>query len=397
MSKNSFYHQAAAYLQKYYENSSAAGMLYTYRFLAQLAGEAAEIASEAGLQVMDFENAVVATWFRYAGIQDIGAGQTNEMRELLHGFFNQVGYPQTDQVIVQEAIDTVLSGKYADTPVKQVVSDAVNSQLASPDFLENIILIRKELNKIKGEDRSELQYMEYFLSLFVKERYYTVFAREKYTKIRQRNFEYIEKRVREIKEDNHKEKKSKNKPDTLPVLSSRESEEMFKLAFRNYNHLISVADSKASLLINVNSIIISVMIAFVLGKIEKSIFILWPTIIQLIVSLLTILMAILASRPQSNSFLKNKKSNSVQRFFFGSFDMVDTAFLQIKWEEYYQELSGLFRNDKETVYLEIYKESFNVRKVLSRKFCYLAMAYWIFLLGLLVSVISFVIAIYNKA
>jgi hypothetical protein len=139
------------------------------------------------------------------------------------------------------------------------------------------------------------------------------------------------------------------------------------------------------------------MIAFVLGKIEKSIFILWPTIILLVVCLLTILMAILASRPQSNSFLKDQKQHSVQCFFFGSFDMVDPAFLQIKWEEYYQQLSGLFRNDKETVYLEVYKESFNVRKVLSRKFNYLAIAYWVFLFGLLVSVISFVSAIYNNA
>src|SRR5450432_1031572 len=80
--------------------------------------------------------------------------------------------------------------------------------------------------------------------------------------------------------------------------SHAKTDDLFKLAFRNYNHLISVADSKASLLIHVNSIIISVTIAFVLGKIEKVYFVLWPTVVLLSVSLTTILLAILASKPQ---------------------------------------------------------------------------------------------------
>ncbi len=52
------------------------------------------------------------------------------------------------------------------------------------------------------------------------------------------------------------------------LLSNKETEDLFfKLAFRNYNHLISVADSKASLLIRYKfRFFISVMIAFVLGE-----------------------------------------------------------------------------------------------------------------------------------
>jgi Family of unknown function (DUF5706) len=397
MSITSFHQQAASYLLKYYEDSSEDGVLFTYRFLEQFAVEAIDIARHADLEGMDLENAIVATWFRYAGVRDIGSGQTEEMKKLLEEYFILVGYPMNDKAVVREAIDTVVGNKYADTPVKQVVSDAVNSQLGSPDFLENVILIRKELDDEKSGKRSELYYLEYFLSLFIRERYYSTYASEKYARIRQRNFEYVQKRIKDIKDDIHKEKKSKNKQELPAFLTNKETEDLFKLAFRNYNHLISVADSKASLLIKVNSVIISVMIAFVLGKIGKSLFILWPTIILLVVCLLTILMAILASRPQSNSFLEDRKSHSFQRFFFGSFDMVDPSFLQIKWEEYYQQLTDLFTNSKETVYLEIYKESFNVRKVLSRKFNYLARAYWIFLFGLLVSVISFVVAIYNHA
>ena len=121
----------------------------------------------------------------------------------------------------------------------------------------------------------------------------------------------------------------------------------------------------------------------------------WPAIILMTVCMITILFAILASRPQNNSILEDKKSHSYQRFYFGSFDMVDSSFLNASWEDYLKQLTELFSMPKENVYLEVYKESYNVRRVLARKFNYLSIAYWVFLVGILISVIAFVIAIYR--
>jgi hypothetical protein len=388
---------AADYLKRYYVNNEEKNILFMYRFLAQLAAEATEIGKQEGLQHMDLENAVVAVWFRYAGMDDIDTGQTEKMRTLLNDYFDAVDYPLEDRVTVQNAIECVAKNKYPSNPIELVVSDGVYSRLADRNFIENIILVKDELNRLNNKDRTELFYMKYFLGLFVKIRYYTDFASQKYAVQRQKNFEYVEKRISKLEEEQQKSEKVKSKSESSVILTNKETEDLFKLAFRNYNHLISVADSKASLLIRVNAIIISVTIAFVLGKIEKSLFILWPTIILLIVCLITIFLAILASRPQSNVFIEDKNSHSYQRFFFGSFDMVDPAFRRIRWEEYYQQLTELFSNTKETLYMELYKESFNVRKVLARKFSYLSLAYWVFLFGLLISVVAFVVATYNKS
>jgi hypothetical protein len=190
-----------------------------------------------------------------------------------------------------------------------------------------------------------------------------------------------------------KNEKSNLKTRDQPSLSNKETEDLFKLAFRNYNHLISVADSKASLLIRVNSLLISVMIAFVLGKIEKEYFILWPTVVLITVCLATILLAILASKPRRNSLMEDRKLKTYQRFFFGSFDMIDPTLPYVQWDEYFQGMSELFCQSRDSVYMEIYKESFNVRQVLFKKFNYLSWAYWVFIFGLLISVISFVLAI----
>ncbi len=190
-----------------------------------------------------------------------------------------------------------------------------------------------------------------------------------------------------------KNEKSNLKTRDQPSLSNKETEDLFKLAFRNYNHLISVADSKASLLIRVNSLLISVMIAFVLGKIEKAYFILWPTVVLLCFCLATILLSILASKPRRNSLMEDRKLKTYQRFFFGSFDMIDPTLPNVQWDEYFQGMSELFCQSRDSVYMEIYKESFNVRQVLFKKFNYLSWAYWVFIFGLLISVISFILAI----
>lgn len=185
------------------------------------------------------------------------------------------------------------------------------------------------------------------------------------------------------------------KNNEIVILSNKETEDLFKIAFRNYNHLISVADSKASLLINVNSIIISIMLAFIISRIKTNMILLWPTTLLLMVCTVTIFLAILASRPRKNSFLEDKRSGSYQKFYFGSFDLIDPSFGHVTWENYYEKLNELF-NNAENVYLEIYKESFNVRKVLSKKFNYLSKAYWVFIIGLLLSIITFVIVIASQ-
>jgi hypothetical protein len=394
----SYQETAAEYIKNYYELNAENSILFIYRFIAQLAEEAKLIAGSVGLQGMDYQNTVVATWFRFAGIKDIGTGQTESMRSILEKYFNETEYPAGDREIVESIIQKISNYHYAETIVEQVVSDAIYSQLADPYFLENIILIKEEFNRMTSVEREELFYLKYFFSLFVKIRYSTAYATEKYALVRQKNFERVEKRIRHI-EENHgksKDEKSKSKPKIeAPLLTNKETEDLFKIAFRNYNHLISVADTKASILMRVNSVIISIIIAFFVGKGGRALTAVWPAIILMIVCLITILLAVLASRPRNNSFLEDKESHSYQRFYFGSFDMVDNSFLKASWEDYFKQLMELFSMPKETVYMEVYKESYNVRRVLAKKFNYLTLAYWVFFVGIIISVAAFVIAVYK--
>src|SRR5436305_14241190 len=118
------------------------------------------------------------------------------------------------------------------------------------------------------------------------------------------------------KRDDWKEKKIPYKYENVQKPLNKESEDLFKIAFRNYLNLIGIADKKAGLLIQVNSILASVIIGFVAKKIHDMHLLVIPAAVILIVAGVTIFYSILASKPLDKAFLKDVQYEK-QLFFFG--------------------------------------------------------------------------------
>src|ERR1700756_4649364 len=106
------------------------------------------------------------------------------------------------------------------------------------------------------------------------------------------------------KRDNLKEKKIPYKYENVQKPLNKESEDLFKIAFRNYLNLVAIADRKAALLIQVNSIIASVVIGLASKKIDEDIWFIIPIGAILIVAGITIFYGILVSKPLGKAFLK---------------------------------------------------------------------------------------------
>ena len=174
------------------------------------------------------------------------------------------------------------------------------------------------------------------------------------------------------------------------------SEDLFKIAFRNYLALIGITDKKAGLLIQVNSIIASVIIGFVTKKIQDIHLLVIPAAAVLIVSGLVIFYSILASKPLGKNFMKDIHYEKPP-FFFGSFDRLDPDFKYAKADEYCSTMNELFHDNKKLVFDELIKESFLVRKVLSKKLGFLDIAYRIFFVGLVFVIITFMIVFIKYA
>lgn len=384
------YHQAALiYLQNYYQSFTDDSLCFGFSFINDLVTEGKKIARAAALENMDYDNALVIICFRFAGITNIIIEDEVKFK-LLHDFAEQVSYPADDLSLVDNIIRKNIQQTYPVSIIEKVAWDALGCRFAIDDFILHASFLKEEMNRLNKQQYTELDVLGALKEYFLRSNFITDFAKTHYSESRDRNFIRLDKRIEKLQEG----EKKITKAIAAYNLSDKETEDLFKLAFRNYSHLVSVADTKAGILIKINSVIISVIIAFVVRGTEKLLQFTIPVFILLAVAFITILISILASRPQRNKLIQDKSSGSHQTFFFGSFDLIGNDFLKVTYSDYTKELDGLLKGGREKIYEEMYKEAFNVRKVLGKKFTYLSVAYWVFISGLFISIMSFTISVY---
>lgn len=166
--------------------------------------------------------------------------------------------------------------------------------------------------------------------------------------------------------------------------SGRSAETMFKSMLTNLVRLSNMADQKASLMISVNSIMISVIVTFLVAKIELNPSLTYPTIFLLIVCLLTIIFSIITTRPSYRSSEKVDLTK-LDPLFFGHINALSL-------EDYKAEVKSIISNDEE-VHDRIITNIHAQGKVMARKFKYLKIAYTIFMVGLPLAIVSFIIVL----
>jgi len=161
---------------------------------------------------------------------------------------------------------------------------------------------------------------------------------------------------------------------------------LFKSSYRVQMDLTSLADNKANMMISINGIIMSIILASVAPKLDSNPWLLLPTILLLVGSLISMIFAILAARPRVShdpitlSDLKNSKGNIL---FFGNFaNMAESDFV-IGLEELMQ--------DKPLIYDTMMRNIHSLGSVLNKKFALLQVAYTSFMIALSLGVASFLV------
>jgi len=206
--KISYHKLAGHFLQSCYDTNGEKYIFFSYLFLSRLAREAKAIGKAVGLKDMDYQNAIVATWFRYAGLSANPFTEQTVNTDLTNTYFEQTNYPEADRVIVQQAIDAAAQSGYAETKVQKVISDAIYSQFTFRELPENIILLTAEINRLANTDETELSVSKKYLQLFIKIRYYTDYGLENYSAAKDRNFQLLEKRISKLVQSEKKDAKA---------------------------------------------------------------------------------------------------------------------------------------------------------------------------------------------
>ncbi|WP_114938261.1 Pycsar system effector family protein [Mucilaginibacter endophyticus] len=182
-------------------------------------------------------------------------------------------------------------------------------------------------------------------------------------------------------------------PETLPQKAAEIAdidlgiETLLKVTASTDQRLSDMADNKAQILITVNSIIISAIISLVLRKLKDNSFLVLPSYLLLTVSLATMILAILSTRPSiprgkfSTKDIDDKKANLL---FFGNF-------YRMKLDDFAAGMKNVL-HDKEYLYDSLIKDIHTQGVVLGRKYRLLRAAYNVFMFGLIIAIITFIIS-----
>ncbi len=182
--------------------------------------------------------------------------------------------------------------------------------------------------------------------------------------------------------------KMSDKPPKKKKLGSikRGISDMFRTSYRTHMDLSGIADNKSNIMISINGIIISIVIASISPKIDSNPWLLIPTALLLMTSLGSMVYAVLSARPRVSKevvTLEDVRANRANILFFGNFYTMER-------EEYVEGLEELMQ-DSERLYDNMARDVHGLGVVLAKKYKLLRVSYNIFMFGLILSVLSFIV------
>jgi HD superfamily phosphodiesterase len=298
-----------------------------------------------------------------------------------------------EEKVAQDIIDGVsqciMATKFKGDPegrLEEMIRDADASHFAKKYFQEASDFLRQEykLQGVKEYTSAEWR-DENITVLSKKHQYYSEYALKNWQSRKEKNLSKLLKSKKKDKKKLKKEEmKAQYKAEAKNSSPERGIQTFYRVALRNHIKLSDIADTKANILLSVNAIIISVVLANLLSKLDSNPFLVWPTAIFVVSSTITMVLAVIATRPNvtRGEFTKEDVENkSVNLTFFGNFHKMELS--QYQWA-----IDELIK-DKDYVYSSLTKDLYFLGKVLDRKYRILRVTYTIFVLGIIISIIAF--------
>ncbi len=180
--------------------------------------------------------------------------------------------------------------------------------------------------------------------------------------------------------DKGKKKKKKGK-----FGSKRGIETLFRTQYPMHVDLSALADSKSNIMISINGLMISILIASISPKVDTNQFLIYPTITLLIGCVVSLIYAVLAAMPRVNRnpiTLDDVRKNRANILFFGNFTHLTKG-------AYVEGMSEMLQ-DKDRLYQSMMTDIYALGGVLDRKFRLLRISYAAFTVGLFVGVSFFI-------
>ena len=348
----------------------------------------------------------LAAWFHDTGYTSGKSTDHEDVSiQLVNEFMSARSIDDTTRNKVVGCINATRMPQSPKNELEQIMCDADLFHLGTDEFNEKNRLLRQELNEFGDNNVSKKDWRKINIRFLERHTYFTPYAKEKLQPVKDQHLAELLKKEDKKPEIMKPEKKEKSKqkdpgkdPAELAAVEDKKRKErekeadrsiatVFRIMAQSHTNLSQMADSKANILISVNSIILSIMMATLFEKLQTDTTLQIPVSILTVVCVTSIVFGILATRPTvshgtfTRDDIANKRTNLL---FFGNYH-------KMPLEDYNWGMTEMLA-DKNYMNASMIKDQYFLGVVLAKKYKFLRVAYNIFMYGLILAIIAFAVS-----
>lgn len=380
-------------------NLSPTMTYHNYDHTKNVVNAVRSIGQEENLDDESLEIVQLAAWFHDTGFRDTYEGHEEKSSQIAKEFLSSVNVSPDK---IEKVVNCILVTQYGKTPankLEEVLCDADMIHITKEDYELYADNLRTELSKEKKEQFTDIEWWQVNLEFVSRFKFHTTYGKEVLTAAKEKVRDRLQKKTNKLQKQIDKSlinelgvtpeelKALKKKLQKAEGRPERGIETMFRLTSKNHLTLSGMADSKANIMISVNSIIISILIGALMQKLDNNPHLIIPTIILLTVNLSSMIFSILSIRPNVTAGLFTREDIANQKtnlLFFGNFH-------KMKRDDYHWGMNELMANAS-FLYSSLIDDIYFLGVVLATKYKYLRYSYNIFMYGIVVAVIAFVVS-----
>ncbi len=381
--------KASEFVVNLFQNNLPEGCVYhNIDHTLNVVESAKLIGEHSGLSNEDMEILLLAAWFHDTGLIKLYIGHEEKSIEIFKNFSNENHLSEEKIEMVAHLIRATKIPRNPKSLLEKIICDADLSHIGQKGFQSRVKLLRQEWENMLGNKFTDIEWLNSNIDFLTNNKFNTDYAKEVFEEQRQRNIEKLKKRLIKVKngieigDTIEKQKPAKSKQ------AERGIETMFRNTIRTHVEFSGLADNKANIMISINTLILTAIVAVMVRKLDTNPHLIIPTAILATVSLVTLIFAVLVTRPKitSGTFThEDIKEKRVNLLFFGNF-------FKMKLKEFEWGMNEMM-NDKDFLYGSMTKDFYYLGQVLGQKYRYLRICYNIFMYGIIVSILAFAVAV----
>jgi hypothetical protein len=334
-----------------------------------------------------------AIWLKHIGYTEDPRDPETSGLTVAENFLHDLSLDEQVPGLIVKLLTINPTSQQPENPIGEIFLDATTSFLGKKSFLKMNELQRKEESRLTYRKIGKTEWVQQWISRMEEHKYYTTVARTLMEDKKQRNLTLLKNQLPEMNTRLNAEVTDHTQGHSLNLLKKDKAfqekgiDTLFRIALSNNQRISGLADTKARILITVNAIILSAIISLILKKLDEEPCLSLPTFTLITVSLVTIVLAILAIRPHNSPGkfnLEELESNDINLLFFGNFYKMDLPDFRFAMHRVLK--------DNELIYGALIQDMYGQGQAVGRKYRLLRIAYTIFMFGLTISTIAFVIA-----